>query len=258
MKNTLFLGIIILIASCQSVNENTDITKSINQVVPIELSEIEIFYNENVTNCSINSVSSGSVSNGTLENGTIVPHKGENFQYFDTVSYISERGYTNCKVKATIIDAYKALESNDRLYQIMECSNKNGGKMFPHKTHQNGLSVDFMMPLIKGGLPYYKLDTIGHDHYWLEFDDNGNYIEDKSVSIDFNAVAEHILVLDKSARANGLKISKVIIKIELKDELFSSENGKVLKKSGIYIVKGLTPIINSLHDEHYHIDFEVL
>jgi len=53
-----------------------------------------------------------------------------------------------------------------------------------------------------------------------------------------------------------MKIAKVIIKIEYKDELFATEYGQKLKKSGIYIVKGLTKLINALHDEHYHIDFK--
>ena len=53
-----------------------------------------------------------------------------------------------------------------------------------------------------------------------------------------------------------MKIKKVIIKIELKDELFSTPNGKKLKAKGIYVVKALTPLINGLHDDHFHIDFE--
>ena len=44
-------------------------------------------------------------------------------------------------------------------------------------------------------------------------------------------------------------------KLELKDELYTCEYGEALKASGIYIVKSLTPSINQLHDEHYHIDF---
>ena len=52
------------------------------------------------------------------------------------------------------------------------------------------------------------------------------------------------------------EIQKVIIKVELKDELFEGEYGKKLKESGIYIVKSLSPTINALHDDHYHVDFK--
>ena len=129
--------------------------------------------------------------------------------------------------------------------------------MFPHKTHQNGLSVDFMTPLVKDGKSYYDLDTLGADHYFLDFDDNGKYIDDPSISIDFNLVAQHILLLDYVANKFNAKIEKVIIKIELKDDLFATEFGKILKKKDVYVVKKLSPIVNMLHDDHYHIDFKL-
>ncbi|MBX9853264.1 MAG: hypothetical protein K2X86_16085 [Cytophagaceae bacterium] len=71
-------------------------------------------------------------------------------------------------------------------------------------------------------------------------------------------MAEHILLLEKHARKNGLKIKKVIFKIELKDDLFNTEYGKKLKAKGIYFAQVLTPILNKVHDDHYHIDFEEL
>jgi penicillin-insensitive murein endopeptidase len=71
----------------------------------------------------------------------------------------------------------------------MECSNKEGGRIFPHRTHQNGLSVDFMIPLIKNGIPYYGLDNLGANHYLLDFNNNGEYLKDTSIKIDFNMVA---------------------------------------------------------------------
>ena len=82
-----------------------------------------------------------------------------------------------------------------RIFQLMECSNEKGGKIWPHHTHQNGLSVDFMMPLIKDSLPYYKLDDLGKEHYLLTFDNNGCYSNNKEVKIDFDLVAKQILIL---------------------------------------------------------------
>lgn len=140
----------------------------------------------------------------------------------------------------------------------MECSLQEGGQLPPHRTHQNGLSIDFMTPLIKNNQPYYKLDDMGFSHYLLGFDNNGKYAKDTSITIDFDLIAHHILLLQKHASKNGLRIKKVIFKMELKDELFDSFYGKRLKQSGIYITKHLTPFINSLHDDHYHIDFELI
>jgi len=113
-----------------------------------------------------------------------------------------------------------------------------------------------MMPKLKNQKPYYGLDTIGVNHYWLNFNNKGQYSKDTSITIDFESIAQHILLLQKEAKKHRLKIQKVIIKTELKDELFQGEYGKKLKESGIYIVKSLSPTINALHDEHYHIDFK--
>lgn len=204
------------------------------------------------------SVSKGSVSSGSLIHGKLFPYRGDNFIYFDRESYLEGRAFLHEAVRDIILEVYDTLkyQTPTRFYNIMECSNEHGGDLFPHRTHQNGLSVDFMMPLLKNGKPYYGLDTIGINHYYLNFNDSGAYANDPSIKIDFNLIAKHILLLDKTARKYNMAISKVIIKIELKDELFSTPYGKLLEKSGIYVVKGLSPLINSLHDEHYHIDFK--
>ncbi len=204
------------------------------------------------------SASLGSVSNGSLKNGKLVPFYGSNYSYFDETSYLSGRAFLNGKVLTTVLNGYDELniQKPGRSFKIMECSHEHGGKLWPHRTHQNGLSVDFMMPKIKDNNPYYGLDSIGTNHYWLTFNNKGQYEKDTSITIDFELIAQHILILQKQAKKNNLKISKVIIKVELKDELFEGEIGQKLKESGIYIVKSLSPSVNSLHDEHYHIDFK--
>lgn len=206
------------------------------------------------------STSSGTVSGGKLTNGKLFPFQGVNYQYFDTTSYINNRAFLNDKIRTVALASYNQLEKEipGRKFFIMECSNKNGGKIFPHRTHQNGLSIDFMMPLIKGNNPCYELDTIGANHYWLDFDNNGKYSGDKNISIDFDLVARQILSLETHARNNGYKIQKVIIKTEFKNLIFATPHGKKLKESNIYLVNSLTPLINSLHDDHFHVDFEIL
>lgn len=97
---------------------------------------------------------------------------------------------------------------------------------------------------------------LGIFRYALNFDDKGVLYSDPNVRIDFNAIAEHILALEANAYKNGLKIKKVIFKISLKDDLFETEYGKKLKASNIYFAQRLTPLLNKLHDDHYHVDFE--
>ena len=203
------------------------------------------------------SLSSGTVSNGHMKNGKLIPFYGANFSYFDKGSYLGGRAFVNDQVLTTLLKSYKQLESArpNRHFYVMESANKEGGKLAPHRTHQTGLSVDFMMPLLKDKKPYYKLDNLGTRHYLLSFNDQGEYGNDTAVKVDFNLIAQHILILNEEAKKVGLQVKKVIIKIEYKDELFATEYGKKLKASGIYVVKGLSKMINALHDEHYHIDF---
>lgn len=222
-----------------------------------QTSKIGKYINDNKDN-ELASISKGSVSEGSLINGKLFPFSGPNFHYFDTLSYINNRAYLNHKVKEAVLETYTDLKNEmpDRQFCIMECSNKNGGKITPHRTHQNGLSIDFMVPLLKNQKPYYGLDTIGRKHYFLDFNEQGQYSFDTSVYIDFDLIAKHIILLNKQLNKRKLKISKVIFKIELKDKLYATPNGKLLKKSGIYLAQQLTPLINGLHDDHYHVDFE--
>lgn len=203
------------------------------------------------------SESKGTVRQGYLVNGRLMPFAGPNFIYFDTGSYVNGHAFVNDKVRTAVLDAYAKLEQDlpARKFSLMECSKEGGGRLFPHRTHQNGLSIDFMTPLKKNGNPYYGLDSCGLAHYLLDFDDEGRYKKDTSISIDFNAMAQHLQALDASAKSHGLRIQKVLLKIELKDELFASVKGKKLKGK-ILFATTLPPLINALHDDHYHVDFE--
>ncbi|MCX6181513.1 MAG: penicillin-insensitive murein endopeptidase [Bacteroidetes bacterium] len=244
MEKSLMIGMITIFSyGCNAQNGKHPVTDA---------------YYEKHKGDSLPSKSTGTYSKGELINGKMMPFHGTNFTYFSETSYLSGRAYVNLKVKNSVLGAYSKLEKAHpgRMFGLMECSNKKGGKLWPHHTHQNGLSVDFMMPLIKDGKPYYKLDDDGPDHYLLSFNDQGQYCKDTTISIDFNLVAQHILLLDEQARKNGLHVKKVIIKIELKDELFATPYGKKLKAKGIYVVQALTPQINDIHDDHFHIDFE--
>ncbi len=252
----LFVSVFAFI-SCTSPNETKH--KTSRPIVVQDSSEITK-YRQQHTSDSIPSTSTGSVSNGQLKHGKLVPFDGDNFRYFDTTSYLNDRAFVHDKVLKTVLETYRVLASSPpgRTFTIMECSHKNGGKLYPHRTHQNGLSIDFMMPLVKDGKPYYKLDTIGQFHYLLDFDNTGRLTQDTSIHIDFELVANHIVTLDSVGSTNGLSIKKVIVNTDLKDELYAGSWGTRLKTSSVYVVRSLTPLINSLHDDHYHIDFEII
>jgi penicillin-insensitive murein DD-endopeptidase len=261
MKYLVLLFIPLLSCQAQVENkiDNTKVETLENAIVQINQDSAELvnFYNINSIDTN-KSKCIGSVSNGKLENGKIMPFYGANFTYFDRDSYLASRAYTSDIVKGIVLNTYDDLNKlyPGRKFYLMELSNHEGGKIYPHRTHQNGLSVDFMMPKLKNGNPNYELDTLGKQHYFLEFNDNGEYVQDTSIKIDFDLIAKHILLLNDEAKKKGYSIEKVIIKVEYKDDLFDTPNGKLLKESGVYVVNNLTKMINDIHDDHFHIDFK--
>ncbi len=225
-------------------------------IIAIALSIPELVHNN-----SGKSKASGSVGKGKLTNAYLVPWSGQNFRYFSPISYfLLDNGYTHSKVHNTILEAYKICESTcpNTQFRIMECSDKSGSKLLFHKTHQNGLSVDFMSSKIKNGKQSRLFDRLGLWHYLLEFSNSGKLNFSNKTSIDFETMARHILALDKAARNNGLRIKKVIFKIELKDDFFKTPSGKKVKQKGIYFAQALPKWTNRVHDDHYHVDFEIL
>ncbi len=205
------------------------------------------------------SKSIGTVSNGKLINGYKIQYKGDNFKYFSAFDYfVLGRCYVHSDIYRIVIDSYKDLDKvyPDYTFKIMECSKKKGGRPFPHKTHQNGTSIDFMTPLKKENKPVRFYDKIGMWRYLMEFDSIGKARINKDIDIDFDKIAKHILTLEKNARHNGYRIKKVILETNLKDEIYNSKYGVELKNSNIYFVKSLPKSIDKLHDDHYHIDFE--
>lgn len=217
------------------------------------------FYEKNKGD-SLPSKSHGTEGAGTLDHAKLLPFSGTNFRYFDTMSYLAGHAFMSDKMLETLLASYKELETTapGHIFTCMESGLQNGGHIDGHRTHQNGLSVDLMMPLMKDGQTYYKLDTIGGWHYGLEFDDHGRWKGDSTVTIDFNLLGTQILSLDKQARKFGMHVKKVILKLELKDEFYATATGKKVRAKGIYLAMNLPPEVNKQHDDHFHVDFEPL
>jgi penicillin-insensitive murein DD-endopeptidase len=259
MKQLIFLSACLLAFACSEEPASAD--KQSPLPAPAhreELSAVEKHYAK-YASATGESRSIGTVGRGSLENGRILPFSGNNFHYFDTNSYLQNRCFVHEKVYGTLLGSYRRLEAltPGKHYGIMECSKKHGGRIYPHRTHQNGLSVDFMTPLLKDGKPYTGLDHTGAMHYLMDFDGNGRYNEDPSVTIDFETMASHLLAVIGEAQKHGLKVEKIIWKMQLRDELFAAESGKKLHATGVYVTTHLSPLINALHDDHYHVDFGI-
>ncbi|OED45149.1 peptidase [Chromatiales bacterium (ex Bugula neritina AB1)] len=196
----------------------------------------------------------GTTSNGSLSFGVKLPQSGSNFVGYSLAARIAGRTYVHSEVRDIIVSSYKSLESiePDKVYKYAETGLKGGGNFKPHKTHQNGLSVDFMVPVTdKDGesvhLPTNALNKLGYN---IEFNSKNQF---KNYSIDFQALAAHLVELHKHATKNGHDIWRVIFAPELQPNLYETEYGGYLKEN-IQFSKKRSWV---RHDEHYHVDFEV-
>jgi penicillin-insensitive murein endopeptidase len=194
----------------------------------------------------------GTTQHGRLENAWQLPSVGRNFEAYSSLGAMLGRNYVHSKVHSVALSAYKILESSapDKIFIYGESGAKNGGSFKPHKTHQNGLSVDFFVPVVNPDgvsvkLPISPLNKFGYD---IEFDENAKY---ENLAIDFEAMAKHLLALKQAADQQGIQISIVIFENQFQKQLFATASGKALPALMRFSV--FKPWVR--HDEHYHIDF---
>jgi len=203
---------------------------------------------------SAESVCYGSSSDGSLEGGVKLPGEGKNYISYSKTAEIVGRTYVHSKVRDIILVSYQWLEKETpgNVYKYAETGFKEGGQFKPHKTHRNGLSVDFMVPVVNEDgnsvhLPTHYLNKLG---YSIEFDETGRYEQYK---IDYEALAAHIVSLHKAAIENEVELWRVIFDPKLQPRLMSTKYGEYLEKN-IQFSKHRSWV---RHDEHYHVDFDV-
>jgi penicillin-insensitive murein endopeptidase len=196
----------------------------------------------------------GTVSDGRIEGGVRLPLSGANFSAYSVFAATTGRTHVHSKVAAILEASYTTLATShpNTHYVYGETGWRSGGRFRPHRTHQNGLSVDFFVPVKDGKgrsvpLPTNLSDKLGYE---LEFDREAKYGE---FSIDFEALAEHLYQLDIAAKAAGSRLALVIFDRQYLSRLFSTSRGVYLK-ANLPFMKG-KPWVR--HDEHYHVDFAV-
>ncbi len=196
----------------------------------------------------------GTTSNGRLEGGVVLPLAGENFEVYSVLGAGLGRTFVHSEVKKVVLGAYESLNRTlpKKKFKYAETGFQTGGKFKPHKTHQNGLSVDFMTPVInKQGesvhLPTHAMNKFGYD---IEFNGQGVF---KDLSIDNEAMAAHLVALHQEAKKHGHDIWRVIFDPKLQPNLFATSWGEYLKKHIQFSKKPAWV----RHDEHYHVDFAV-
>lgn len=200
------------------------------------------------------SVCFGTVSNGRLERGVKLPSAGKNFTSYSTLATSVGRTYVHSRVAEIVLTAYQALAQSapNKVFVYGETGWANGGQIKPHRTHNNGLSVDFMVPVLDASGVSVPLTTglsnkFGYD---LEFDTEGKTVD---YTIDFESIAEHLYQLHIASKAQGADIARVIFDLPYLPKLYATKRGAYLR-SQLKFMQGRVWI---RHDEHYHVDFSV-
>lgn len=200
------------------------------------------------------SVCYGTTARGKLEGAVELPARGANFTSYSEAAIALGRTHVHSRVEKIVVAAYRALEKSSPGTQFVygETGWRDGGSFKPHRTHQNGLSVDFFVPVRDAGnrsvpLPTNVTNQFG---YAIEFDRTGRFGE---YVIDFAALGEHLYQLHRTARDHGAAIKLVILDPPYLPKLFATPRGPFLKANVPFMKKPAWV----RHDEHYHVDFEI-
>ena len=198
--------------------------------------------------------SSRQSANGHIDNGWQLPSSGTNFEAYSSIGVLADRNYVHSRIYEVILAAYGILETTapDRFFIYGETGYEKGGKFKPHKTHTNGLSVDFFVPVLDeqnrpAKLPISIFNKLGYN---IEFDQNAHF---KNLRIDFESIAKHLLALKKAADDRHVGITVVIFDNDFQKKLFQTNSGKNLSLILHFSTK--KPWVR--HDEHYHVDFDL-
>jgi penicillin-insensitive murein endopeptidase len=193
----------------------------------------------------------GTTGAGRIEGAVALPLEGANFIAYTALGLKMGRTYVHAQVRDILLGAYSTLSQSmpGVRYVYGETGLRTGGPMPPHRTHENGTSVDFMVPVrgqdgLPATLPRSSNNRYGYD---LEFDSAGKLGD---LRIDFAAIAAHLEQLDLAARRRGLGIARVILDPDLTQHVLATPAGVRIKSLPFMKTK---PWVR--HDEHYHVDF---
>jgi penicillin-insensitive murein DD-endopeptidase len=194
----------------------------------------------------------GAAGRGRLVHGKRLPTSGPNYRVYSRLGAALGRNSVHSKVRAAVLEAYvmAGRAVPDARFIYGETGWPSGGRFWPHRSHQNGLVVDFMVPVrtragVSTELPTWPWQKFG---YGIEFDSRGRW---RDLEIDYSAVVAHLSALDAAARRQGLRISRVIFEPELMTRLGAAPGGRALLNQ--------LPFLRTRswirHDDHYHVEF---
>lgn len=200
------------------------------------------------------SVCHGHVDNGRIENAVSLPREGPNFVRLSQGPVTAGRVFVHAEVLQILQDAYAALavERPGIRWVYGETGLAQGGPMPPHKTHQNGTSVDLFVPVVDkdGNSVPFPLSLENGFGYKLVFDAKG---ANATHAIDYANLAELLYQLHVAAKNRGTSLALVVFQRELRSRLFETARGPWLKAN--------LPFPDwddsERHDAHIHVDFAI-
>jgi len=200
------------------------------------------------------SVCHGTVATGSLEAGRRLPYSGQNYRAYSLLGFALGRTFVHGAVRNAMRDAFAELSKShpELRFVYAESGWPWGGSFAPHKSHANGTAADFFVPVrtLDGQVSEQSTWPFNLFGYANSFDKAGR---SGSLKLDFDAMALHLLALDRAARANGIRIRRVIFDVGLQPKLAASGPGaQVIGRLSFNKQQAWVK-----HDEHYHVDFDV-
>jgi penicillin-insensitive murein endopeptidase len=194
----------------------------------------------------------GTPTDGGLQHGKRLPSRGANFRAYSDLGALVGRNAVHHRVRDAVLEAYAEVERElpSARFVYGETGWPEGGRFEPHRTHENGMVVDFFVPVRDQHgraqhVPTHAFNRYGYD---LEFSRDGRL---QDYRIDFEAMAAHLRALQAAGRRHGLEIRLVIFDNPLQERLFASRGGRGLRKDMTFSSR--EPWVR--HDEHYHVVF---
>ena len=196
----------------------------------------------------------GTVGNGRIEGSVKLPISGSNFSAYSSAGVAAGRTHVHSKVADIVVAAYASLAAAEPgvAYVYGETGLPAGGRIDPHRTHQNGLSIDFFVPVRdrSGRSVLLPSDPSNHFGYDIEFDSTAHFA---GYVIDFSAMAEHLYQLHLAAKAHGTDLALIIFDPSFLSLLLATRRGPYLQQKLTFMKQPAWV----RHDEHYHVDFMI-
>lgn len=196
----------------------------------------------------------GETHQGAIQDSVQLPMAGENFKTYSQLGWYLGRTHVHSQVAQIVLETYAQLKQvlPNRSYVYGETGWSQGGSFPPHKTHQNGLSVDFMVPVLdrQGKPAQLPLSASNQFGYAIDFDRQGQWTD---WQVDFDALAVHLKSLHQTALTHGIAIKRVFLAPDLQPLLLATEHGPYLQQHINFNDRQAWV----RHDDHYHVDFAI-